>query len=39
VIGYHSQVTFDPTRSFEIFVLDGPARGPVERREDGDRPG
>jgi uncharacterized protein YbcI len=22
VIGYHSQITFDPTRSFEIFVLD-----------------
>ena len=24
VIGYHSQITFNPTRSFEIFVLDGP---------------
>jgi uncharacterized protein YbcI len=23
VIGYHSQVTFNPMRSFEIFVLDG----------------
>src|SRR5215213_1774655 len=22
VIGYHSQITFEPTRSFEIFVLD-----------------
>ena len=27
VIGYHSQITFRPTRSFEIFVLDGPAGG------------
>ena len=24
VIGYHSQITFEPTRSFEIFVLDAP---------------
>jgi uncharacterized protein YbcI len=26
VIGYHSQITFNPTRAFEIFVLDGPVR-------------
>jgi uncharacterized protein YbcI len=25
VIGYHSQITFEPTRVFEIFVLDQPA--------------
>lgn len=24
VLGYHSQIVFDPERSFEIFVLDGP---------------
>jgi len=35
VIGYHSQVTFNPTRSFEIFVLDGPAAG--RPGEDGHR--
>ena len=29
VIGYHSQIVFRPTRSFEIFVLDAP---PVPRR-------
>jgi uncharacterized protein YbcI len=27
VIGYHSQITFEPTRSFEMFVLDAPAGG------------
>ena len=26
VLGYHSQIVFRPTRSFEIFVLDGPPR-------------
>lgn len=25
VIGYHSQIVFEPTRAFEIFVLDAPA--------------
>ena len=25
VLTYHSQIVFDPTRVFEIFVLDGPA--------------
>ena len=25
VLGYHSQIVFDPDRGFEIFVLDGPA--------------
>ena len=25
VLSYHSQIVFDPTRVFEIFVLDGPA--------------
>ena len=25
VISYHSQITFDPARVFEIFGLDGPA--------------
>jgi uncharacterized protein YbcI len=25
VVGYHSQIVFDPTRIFEIFVLDRPA--------------
>ena len=24
VLDYHSQIVFDPPRSFEIFVLDGP---------------
>jgi len=24
VLDYHSQVVFDPPRSFEVFVLDGP---------------
>jgi uncharacterized protein YbcI len=24
VIGYHSQITFDPPRSYEIFALDAP---------------
>ena len=24
VVGYHSQITFRPTRAFEIFVLAGP---------------
>jgi uncharacterized protein YbcI len=23
VVGYHSQIVFDPDRAFEIFVLDG----------------
>ena len=34
VIGYHSQVTFNPTRSFEIFVLDSAPdwRQPANRR-------
>ena len=27
VIGYHSQITFRPTRAFEIFVLAGPLEG------------
>ena len=27
VIGYHSQIVFEPTTGFEIFVLDGPASG------------
>ena len=27
VLSYHSQVVFDPDRSFEIFVLDGPPDG------------
>jgi uncharacterized protein YbcI len=26
VIGYHSQITFHPTRAFEIFVLDAPPK-------------
>jgi uncharacterized protein YbcI len=25
VIGYHSQITFNPTRAFEIFALDKPS--------------
>jgi uncharacterized protein YbcI len=25
VVGYHSQIVFDPARAFEIFVLDEPA--------------
>jgi len=28
VIGYHSQIVFNPERAFEIFVLDGPIDGP-----------
>ena len=27
VIGYHSQIVFQPTTGFEIFVLDGPPPG------------
>jgi uncharacterized protein YbcI len=27
VIGYHSQIVFDPERAFEIFVLDRPIEG------------
>jgi uncharacterized protein YbcI len=27
VIGYHSQIVFDPERAFEIFVLDQPPAG------------
>jgi uncharacterized protein YbcI len=27
VVGYHSQIVFDPDRAFEIFVLDAPPRG------------
>jgi uncharacterized protein YbcI len=34
VIGYHSQITFNPTRSFEIFVLD---QAPESRRPEGRR--
>ena len=26
VVGYHSQIVFDPEYAFEIFVLDGPPR-------------
>ena len=26
VIGYHSQITFNPARAFEIFVLDAPVQ-------------
>jgi uncharacterized protein YbcI len=26
VLGYHSQIVFNPDRTFEIFVLDGPPR-------------
>jgi uncharacterized protein YbcI len=29
VLDYHSQVLFDPPRSFELFVLDGPPAIPV----------
>jgi uncharacterized protein YbcI len=40
VIGYQSQITFHPTRSFEIFVLDAPvATGdarPASDRDDDD---
>jgi uncharacterized protein YbcI len=39
VMGYHSQVTFHPTRSFEIFVLDGPAGASGERHRDDDQAG
>jgi uncharacterized protein YbcI len=34
VIGHHSQLTFHPMRSFEIFVLDAP---PLTADHDGDR--
>ena len=27
VLDYHSQIVFDPPRSFELFVLDGPPDG------------
>ena len=27
VVGYHSQITFEPTRIFEIFYLDEPPAG------------
>jgi len=27
VLGYHSQIVFEPERAFEIFVLDGPPEG------------
>src|SRR3954471_4938318 len=27
VLDYHSQIVFDPPRSFELFVLDGPPAG------------
>jgi uncharacterized protein YbcI len=27
VLGYHSQIVFEPTTGFEIFVLDGPPGG------------
>jgi len=37
IIGYHSQMTFNPTRAFEIFVLDRPATAPPET--DGRRAG
>src|SRR3954466_9266833 len=29
VLDYHSQVVFDPPRSFEMFVLDGPPSAPA----------
>ena len=29
VIGYHSQIVFNPERAFEIFVLDGPVEDPA----------
>ena len=29
VLDYHSQIVFDPPRSFEIFVLDAPLPTPV----------
>jgi uncharacterized protein YbcI len=29
VIGYHSQIVFNPERAFEIFVLDRPMEGPA----------
>ena len=28
VLDYHSQIVFDPPRSFEMFVLDAPPSGP-----------
>jgi uncharacterized protein YbcI len=30
VIGYHSQIVFNPERAFEIFVLDGPVEGSAD---------
>ncbi|HLM51618.1 MAG TPA: Na-translocating system protein MpsC family protein [Solirubrobacteraceae bacterium] len=36
VLGYHSQMVFDPFRSFEIFILDGP---PGDEPAAEDRPG
>jgi uncharacterized protein YbcI len=33
VLDYHSQIVFDPPRSFEVFVLDRPPSAPAE---DGD---
>jgi uncharacterized protein YbcI len=29
VLDYHSQIVFDPPRSFELFVLDGPPQASV----------
>ena len=37
VLGYHSQITFDPTRTFEIFVLGEPKD--ARRRSDRSRTG
>jgi uncharacterized protein YbcI len=31
VLGYHSQIVFDPEYAFEIFVLDGPPSGQAEQ--------
>ena len=33
VIGYHSQIVFNPERAFEIFVVDRPVEGPVSATE------
>jgi uncharacterized protein YbcI len=30
VLTYHSQIVFDPTRAFEIFVLDAPVDPPTQ---------
>jgi uncharacterized protein YbcI len=30
VVGYHSQIVFDPPCAFEIFILDEPVIGPPE---------